>query len=357
MPTAAAGYSTVLDVTELELTDDRWRNFVQDHPDALAFHRPAWSGMIVDCYGYRPFVLAMLAPDDRVIAGIPVIEVRSIRRRPRWVALPFSDVCPPLLTPGVSLEAFTGALDRARAGAGVSEFDVRAPLAAGRTAHLQAVAVMHTIDLGDDSAALFRRFHKSQVQRNIKRGERDGKVTVRRGETAEDLTHRFYALHLQTRRRHGMPIQPRRFFEAQWRHVLEPGAGHVLLAYADGKPVGGAVFLDGNSTLTYKYGASDDAYWKYRPNHLVLWHAMRAAIADGYAIFDLGRSDLPDQGLREFKSGWAGEEQPLRYTTMSETTPQEDSSGRGMGLARSVLRRSPTWASRVAGELFYRYSA
>jgi CelD/BcsL family acetyltransferase involved in cellulose biosynthesis len=344
------------DVVELESSDLRWRSFVASHPETHVFHRPAWSQMIADCYGYRPFVLASLDAEDAVIGGLPVIEVRSLRGRPRWVALPFSDLCPPLLGPQLTTDAFARALDRARVAADIASLEVRSALPASGNTHLHGDAVIHTTRLERDPNALLARCHRSQVQRNVRRAERERKLSIRRAETSRELTRTYYGLHVGTRRRQGMPVQPRRFFEALWTHLLEPAEGYLLLADTGGEAVAGAVFLTGTETVTYKYGASNAEFWWLRPNHLLFWHALRESCEGGYRWFDFGRSDLSDQGLRSFKSGWAAEERPLVYATFAEQAP-EHGSGRGFAAARAVLRHSPGWACRAAGELFYRYAA
>jgi len=335
--------------------DPRWRRFAGEHPDALGYHQPGWMAAIEACYGFPGFVLAAVDDDGAIEAGLPVMEVRLLRRRPRWASLPFTDQCPPLLGPNVSLDRFTAALDAARITAGLGELAVRAPLAEGGNAHFTMNAVLHTTALGGDPDQLFGRLHKSQVQRNIKRGQRDGAIVVR-GEGAAALVDTYYALHVRTRKRHGMPVQPRRFFQALWDHVLEPGGGSVVLAYDGERPVAGAVLIHGPETVTYKYGASDDGAWRLRPNHLVLWEALRSACEQGYRLFDFGRSDLDGAGLREFKSGWAAKERPLIATTLAAHAPQ-DGSGRGLAAVQAVLRRSPAWAGRAAGELLYRFTA
>jgi CelD/BcsL family acetyltransferase involved in cellulose biosynthesis len=340
----------------LELASPAWLAFVRGHSEALAFHLPAWAEAISDCYGFEPFVLAVGDGNGRLLGGLPTIEVRTFRRRRRWVALPFTDLCPPLLSAPLTVDAFTEAIDAARQHAGVSCFDVRAPLAPIEGAALHSDAVIHTVTLGDDPDELFKRFHRSQVQRNIRRAERDGSVTIRVGERPEDLTRVYYDLHLQTRKRHGVPVQPRKFFESLWAHMFETGQGRLLLAYADGAPIAGIVLLVGTETVTYKFGASDASAWRTRPNHLLFWDAIRWAIENGYRDFDLGRSDLDGQGLREFKSGWAGDEQPLIYTTLGGPVA-DHGAGRGMAAMQAVLRRSPLWACRAAGELLYRYTA
>jgi CelD/BcsL family acetyltransferase involved in cellulose biosynthesis len=339
--------------SELALDDPRWQTFVRSHPEALAFHRPEWARLLAACYGYRPFALAVLGSDERVVAGLPVLETKALVRR-RWIALPFSDSCAPLLDPGVDASAFAATLERARIRAQAHALEVRAPLAGG-LGYRNYEAVVHRAELGPDVEALFARLHPSQVQRNIRRAERDG-IVVRRGATQADLTRRFYRLQVETRRRLGMPAQPRRFFEALWSYMLEPGHGYLLLAYAGTEPVAGAVFLAGARTMTYKYGASTPAYWRLRPNHLLFWTAMQSACQEGYRWFDFGRSNLSSHGLRAFKAGWAAQEQPLVYTSLTERAPKTGS-GRALSIAQAVMRRSPTWVCRASGELFYRYAA
>jgi CelD/BcsL family acetyltransferase involved in cellulose biosynthesis len=353
----ASSPAATVALQELHVTDARWHSLVAGHPETLAFHRPEWAETIADCYGHRPFVVGAVDDNGDVDAGVPLIEVRSVRRRRRWIALPFTDCCAPLLGPSVGSGGFVAALGKARTDAGIESLELRSPWPAGRGVHPHGGAVIHTTPLARRPDEVFARFHKSQVQRNVRRAEREQKLTIRRGERARDLTKSYYALHVQTRRRLGMPVQPRRFFEALWSHMLAPGHGSLLLAVADdGAPVAGAVFLAGTRTLTYKYGASDAAFWHLRPNHLLFWHALRTACEDGYDRFDWGRTDLADHGLRAFKSGWAADEVPLVYTTLADEAPRARS-GRGLAAGRIALRRSPPFVCRLAGELLYRFAA
>jgi CelD/BcsL family acetyltransferase involved in cellulose biosynthesis len=343
--------------SKLSLQDPRWLSFVERHPRALIFHHPAWADMIGSTYGYQRFALCVLDGDRQVAGGLPVIEIRGLRRQRRWVSLPFSDLCPPLLSEHLEAESFTMALEQARLDARVRSLQVRAELA-GADRYQGSEAVIHTTSLERDVDALFQTFHRSQVQRNLRRAERE-QLVVRVGSDQEDLTRSFYGLHVQTRRRLGMPVQPRRFFSAIWEQLLEQGHGWLLLVESDSRPVAAAVFLTSpaKQTVTYKYGASDSAFWSKRPNHLLFAHAIRLACEQGYRQFDWGRSDLPDAGLREFKNGWAGVEEPLLYTTLVDGEPAAEGSGRALNAARAALSHSPAWVCRVSGEMFYRYAA
>jgi CelD/BcsL family acetyltransferase involved in cellulose biosynthesis len=339
----------------LELGDLRWLELAATHPDALAFHRREWAEAIADVYGFEAFVLGLEDERGGLAGGLPVVEVRGLRRRKRWVSLPFTDACPPLVRPGADADVFAAAVERARAAAGV-ELNVRAPLVTpGAVA--RAEAVTHALPLAGGPDALFAAFHKTQ-QRNVRKAGREH-VEVRTAERESDLTRTYFDLHVQTRRRLGVPAQPRRFFAAIWQRLLEPGHGRLLLAYAEGAPVAGLVLLEGGRTVTYKYGASDATAWRLRANHLLFWEAIRDACAAGYATFDFGRSDLPDEGLRAFKSSWGAAETPLVYTALGgrAAVPAATGEGRAGGLARTVLQHSPPWVCRAAGQLLYRYAA
>jgi hypothetical protein len=357
------GPSEVRPASLLELDDPRWCEFVGSHPRALIFHRPEWARAVASSYGWRGFVLVRLGDAGGIDAGIPVIRLRDLRRRERWVSLPFSDLCPPLLSDRISVSEFARALEQARLDAGVVSFEVRSALA-GFQDRQHHRAVLHTTALSRDADRLFARFHHSQVQRNIRRAERE-QVRVRELEDRRDFVDMFYRLHAQTRRRQGMPVQPRRFFVSLWEHLFagEPGErpARLVLADAPGKPaIAAALLLAGTRTLTYKYGASEAAFWQLRPNHSLFAYALRSACEDGFERFDWGRSDLEDRGLRDFKSGWAASETDLVHTTLcAGETPAAAGAEQGaaMQTARAVLRRSPVLACRAAGEVFYRFAA
>ena len=325
------------DLELLELGDPRWAELSAARADALPFHLPSWSRLLAECYGFRPFVAARLR-HGAVEAGLPVLEVR----RRRWVALPFTDACPPLGPLGAEL-------DRAR---GRATLEVRSAL---HGAEGVPAAWHHVLALDADPERVRAGFHRSQVQRSIKRAERDG-VTVRVATTERDLTETFYALHVRTRRRLGAPVQRRRFFSLLWRHMLAEGHGYALLAEHEGRPAAAAVFLTAGETVVYKYGASDERLWSVRPNHAIFWHAIRAACADGCARFDFGRTDFADEGLREFKLGWGAQESELVYSSLGAAPHAPGRAGRSTAAVRHVLRTSPPWVCRAAG-LLYGYAA
>lgn len=338
-------------IARLALTDPRWTDLAANAADATPFHHPAWSGVLSETYGFTAFGLALLE-GGRAVAGAPCLEVRTLTRRRRWISLPFTDECAPIEREPGARDRFQAALADGAHELGAPSLEVRSDipeLTWGRTAD----AVTHVLPLEADLAAVRSRFSRSQVIRNIARAEREG-VTVHTARSGADVAA-FLDLHLRTRRRQGVPMQPRRFFDLLRRDVLDAGMGSIVLASSGGVPVAGALFLSWNGTTIYKFGASDPESWPLRPNHLIFWTAIQEAVARGDHRFDFGRTDLDNAGLRAFKRGWGGVERPLVTSVLGDAHGHAPGvSGRVLGAA---IRGGPDWVCRGVGSALYRYAA
>jgi CelD/BcsL family acetyltransferase involved in cellulose biosynthesis len=347
--------STLSRLVRIDLDNPAWQELVANHPHALPFHHAAWAQMLAECYGFSGFGLALDDGQRGWVAGIPVLETRGLLGRRRWISLPFTDLCPPLVFGNDELRArLELEVNAARREAGVTSAEFRAA-PSGEDALPRPAGLRHTLQLERDPEKTFNRL-KPSVRNKIRSADRSG-VTIARAENEDDLTRTFYALHTETRRRLGVPVQPRRYFSLLWRRVLEPGLGFLLVAKAGGRPVAAAVFLGWKGTVVYKYGASDANAWKLRPNNAVLWHAINWACENGYSIFDFGRTEPGNQGLREFKRGWGTEETPLVYTLLGPAELSGAQTERGARLIAPVIRRAPTFVCRGIGRALYRYAA
>lgn len=348
-PPASAATTTV----ELELGDAAWLGFVASCPDALPYHHPAWAAVTAEPYGFRAFALALRDSSSEVLAGIPVVETHTRPRPKRWISLPYTDSLHPLARDEATRSRLIEALDERRREASIKTAEVRGPLE-GPNVHPLSTAFAHVLELDSDPATVFRAFKRSQIRRRIEGGQQAGTL-VRRGEERSDLTRIFYELHTATRRRHGVPVQPKRFFELMWDRIIEPGLGFVLVAEVEGRPAAAAVFLTWNRTVVYKYSAALPDLFRFRPVHLLLWQAIEWGCLNGYRAFDFGRSEITDQGLREFKRGWGTEERALRYSVLADRRPS--GSVRPPRVLETAIRHSPPFVTRLLGEVFYRYAA
>jgi CelD/BcsL family acetyltransferase involved in cellulose biosynthesis len=342
-------------VEVVEIDDPAWTNFVAGHPEATCFHEPAWVTTLVSAYGFRAGAAVQRSADGLVVAGMPLAEIHRPTGARRWSCLPFSDECAPLLASGGSAESLLRGVDALRRAGGVRGLEVRTAVEVPG-AYCREVAVTHALSLpaAVDGAAQPPR-PRPAVRRHVATADRLG-VRVELARSVDDVTGTYYRLHTLTRRRQGVPTQPRAYFRLLWELMIEPGHGFVLIARKDGHPVAGAVFLLGNRTVTYKYGASDARFWSLRPNHAVMAHAITLATERRYASFDLGRTDLDNPGLARFKESWGARAQPLHYTSFSARAGRRDGPPR-RGLLTGVIQRSPSIVCRGLGELLYRYAA
>jgi CelD/BcsL family acetyltransferase involved in cellulose biosynthesis len=332
------------------LDDARWAAFAARRPEAGPFHHPAWATLLADCYGRSAFAVAAFDAGGTIVAGMPVIEVRTLRSR-RWISLPYSDGCRPL-GDAVAVRELVALTDELRREERVAGVEIRSPLTSPLVT-LGRHGFTHTLQLASDPGAVRETFNRSQVQRGIARAQREG-VTVRQGSRPGDLLEVFYALHLATRRRQGVPIQPRRFFELLWERLLEPGLGFVLVAEHQGHPAAAAVFLAWNGTIVYKFGASQTSSWGVRPNHALFWAAVQLGCERGYGELDFGRTDAGNEGLRAFKRGWGTNESELVYSSLGASAPSP--SGGASRLLGTAIRRAPVGFCRLVGEHLYRYA-
>jgi CelD/BcsL family acetyltransferase involved in cellulose biosynthesis len=332
----------------VDLDSDTWRDFAASREEFSIFHTYAWASTLQETYGFRPFGI-VLEDAGSPVAGMPVVEISRVGRR-RWVSLPFSDACA-VLGDDRDAVALLHAADAMRPRRRVAQIEIRAS-PKGSAWPLLPAGVLHRLRLESSEDAMLGRLRGSQVARNIARSRREGvDVTFDRGPEGVAV---FYDLHLQTRRRQGVPIQPRRFFDALWRSMIDPGHGFVAIARTGDRPIGAAVVLDHRETLMYKFGASDEQALGRRPNHAVLWSVIQWGICHRRKMFDLGRSDVDNTGLRAFKSSWGAEEIPLFYTFVGNHTSRRRHSSR---LLRPIIRHSPPAVCRAIGEALYRYSA
>jgi hypothetical protein len=335
----------------IQPTDSRWISFIQSNKDANIFHHPAWIEMMAECYGYNAFILAVVDENENILAGLPFHKVSSPLTGRRWVSLPFSDYCPPLYRDENALDVLAEKLVLIDKQNKLDGVEVRWELPEHPEIQRTSKFVLHTLRLEPDSdrlAGKFKRTHLQNIRQAVERG-----VEVEFGEQINHMKT-YYRLQLETRKRHGVPCQPWRYFEMIWKRIMEPGLGFLLLAKKEDDYIGGMVYLAWGKTLIAKYAASSQDSFNLRPNNLLFWEGMRWGCRNGYEVFDMGRTEIENKGLRTFKSRWGAIEKPLYYSNISSNAQKSSESGIERTL-HYVIEHSPLWVCRISGELLYRH--
>lgn len=333
------------------ISDPAWLRLLERSPTATIFHHPRWLELLHSQYGYAIYACSV-EDDGELAAGIPIARIESRLTGRRLVSLPFSDTCPPVLAADAdgASDALAAALGEERRRTGL-KITVHAGLPGAAGAFVQPRFFQHLLPLAADPAEVESRYSKSQIKRGIKKAKREGLRAERRTDAA--ALDAFYSLHVRTRKKLGVPTQPKRFIR-RFEELFAAGLGFVELVLAGERPIAAAVFLTYAGTVTYKYGASDARELGKRPNNLLFSEAIRWACESGFQTLDFGRTDADNEGLRAFKRSWGAEEQELAYSYFADREPTSEPQARDR-LMSATIRHSPAGVGRLVGEALYRH--
>jgi hypothetical protein len=327
-----------------------WDLLLDAHPGSFFFQRTAWALVLHETYGHLPIYFCRFV-DGQLEELLPVMEIASPLTGRRGVSLPFTDLCPALQTPRHDRRPlYELAMEHGRRRNWKSlECRSNDPESPGASPSLAFYG--HVIDLGCGQGVLFKSFSDT-VRRGIRKAVRAGlRVEFSNG---FDSIRTFYALHCLTRRRHGLPPQPLRFFENIARYILAQGHGFVATVRREDRPVAAAVFFHHNRKAFYKFGASDYAFQQLRPNNILFWEAIRQCADNGFDSLHLGRTSLANEGLRRFKLGFGAHEERIEYYKYDFTKQTFVSEiDHSTGWFNWAFRQMPLPVLRLAGQLLY----
>ena len=333
--------------------DPRWAALVESHPRSSVFHSTNWLRTLQNVYGYEPVVVTTCPPGAALTNGLAFCRIQSWLTGSRFVSMPFSDHCEPLISGPDELDAMLLHLKR-----GVEEGKARyveiRPVSyrPGVKVGLEESLVyqFHRLDLRGNVQDLFHSFHKDCVQRKIRRAEREG-LKYEAG-NSEALLQKFYKLMVMTRRRQDLPPQP-----LAWFRGLLSGLGDevkIRIASKDDVPVAGILTLSHKKTVVYKYGGSDAALNKFGGMALLFWNTIQEAKEQGIEELDMGRSDTDNLGLIAFKEHWRATRSELRYWTYPRT-PQKPPRAWQKKITHRLVQAAPDLALEAVGTLLYKH--
>ena len=292
----------------------------------------------------------------RIVGALPFSRIDDIRG-PRVVILPFSDYVIPVI------------------GSQSSWSELIEPiLALGDPVSITTTAESHVMNdeqFFDDGAAIrqvvlldkdpdeLMRGFASHHRRLVRRAHRAG-ITFRNAESIAEVRE-FYELHLGVRRhKYRLLAQPFGLFETLWEQFLAPGHGALILGF-DGETVaGGCLLLEAGDTMYYKYAASHPDHRSVGVSHAAVMQAIRFACQRGFRQLDLGRSDLDQPGLVDFKKRFGAAASDLRRFRSKDRLYREPPEIDDVLAKMTAILTDPSVPDPVteqAGEALYGYFA
>lgn len=339
------------------IEDVRWIRLLEEHPNASVFHTPGWLRALKRTYGYEPIAFTTSQPGMSLSNGVVFCQVKSWVTGSRLVSLPFSDHCQPLVDSSVSFESLLSAIHAEAQDGRWRYIELRprvsqsAVLDCGANMPVGEQFFFHCLDLQRDTNSLFLGFHKSCIQRKIRRAERED-LSYESGRSSH-LLSKFYRLLVRTRRRHQLPPQP-----IVWFENLVDCLGESLtirVVSKDGQPIASIMTLGFKTSLVYKYGCSDERFHNLGGMPLLFWSAIQEARQSGYQELDFGRSELDNEGLVQFKGHFGADCSHLTYYRSPAAPIGGLARNWGNRATRHVLSRVPDSVLVPVGNLLYRH--
>src|SRR5690242_2164429 len=336
------------------LEDSRWAEFSRAHPNSSVFHATHWLAALHRTYGYAPVVYTTSPPATALTNGIVFCRINSWLTGRRLVSLPFADHCEPLVENSCEADEILGSLQSTLEEDSLKYVEIRPRNSAPR-AELQMDQgdsyCLHVLDLRPGLPDLFRGFQKDSTQRKIRRAQREG-LRYEMGRSPA-LLNEFYRLCCLTRRRHNVPPQPLPWF----RNLISSFGDRIAIhaAFKGQNAIASIVTLRYGPTLVYKYGCSDAHFHNLGGMPLLFWKAIEYAKEHGLQEFDLGRSDLDNQGLIAFKRHLGAVQSTLIYRRRYAARHRAVAAARGRALAQRVIGHLPDVLLTAAGRLLYKH--
>ena len=336
--------------TELsDLTLDEWQAFAHSQPGRTIFHHRNWVKLLVDTYGFDLYIPAV-KKNGQILAAVPFVETRNLWGAPKLISLPFTD-CMSILA------SCDDAVERLRAGLTTGQYRQYSAIVLRTEEPLQSNGSAqwgrHVIDTSRPLNEVTANFERT-LRANLRRAEQR-KLTT---EFSNDRSafEEFCRLFLWTRRRHGVPVQPKSFFRGLYDRILLCNLGTVGLVKDRDTTIAAGIFLDYGGKMMCKYLASDPDALDNRPNEFLLYHAVRMAVETNHSTFDFGISRREQIGLRRFKRKFGAIENDVYNDCIAGNIKSPIEHTRAMKIVSSAIRVSPAFVGQAIGALFYRYS-
>lgn len=332
---------------------------MERHPFGSIFHHSLWHEVIQKTYGYQPLYHIIADGSSNLRAAVCSVFVKSRLTGNRIVSYPFSDYCDPLVNNEAELSLLLDALDRSRSELGARFFELRCFKSFNciDNSSAQPEYYTHYLSLDREPEAIFQSFHKSSIQRAVRKAQRLDVEII----TGENLSHleAFYHLHLMTRKEQGVPVQPFRFFKNLWDALFSKDMLTLLLARHHGRFIAGIIMMWFRDIAYFQFGASNHNFIHLRGNQWLMWEAIQQAHKRGCKRFDFGRTSSANRGLMQYKSRWGTRELPLNYLLLPVDRKHWvlKEASKGHLIIKKLISLMPAKAIRIGGELLYKHFA
>lgn len=325
-------------------------------PPFWVTHTKAWANVIEKTF---PHIKGYIASDSKTIDSecsfLPIYQIKKPFKKASWLSIPYATISDPVLNAKCQIGTFLESLVQ-HPEIKNSSLEIRTLKRLEKPDSFMECAgyVNHQIQLsGESEQELFGRFHKTAVQKHIRKSLESG-ISLKTGSNIEDVKE-FYRVYVLMRKLQGLFPQPFAFFRNMWNELSPHGMVELLLAEKDGKVISGLWSLKNKYFYSFEYLAQPQKNDKYHSTHFLYWHGIKNALYSGIKTVSFARTSVGNEGLNLFKQRWGTETLPyydLKYPSCTTESSRESSTY--YKLMRKYSSKLPLPVFRLLGEIVYR---
>ncbi len=283
---------------------ERWDDYVQRATAATFFHRAGWKAVLERAFGHRTYFL--YAQDNDAIVGIlPLAQVKSALFGTTLSALPFCVYGGIVADTEQATTALREAACRLAESLKVGALELRNREPANSNWPVKELYYTFRKAIEPDDEANLKAIpnrQRAMVRKGIEEGLRS---------EWDERTERLYRVYSESVRNLGTPV-----FSARYLRILREvfrGDCSVLMITHNERDVAGVMsFYFRDEVIPYYGGSTTAARTIKGVNHVMYWELMRRSCAQGYRLFDFGRSKS-GTGPFSFKKNYGFKPQALPY--------------------------------------------
>jgi len=290
---------------------ENWDEFIMSHPKGTPFHLSCWMRTIFEAYSFEPHFFVLENENNDICGILPYFLIKGIFNGKRAVCLPFSDFCGPLLKGNCQENYLLRKIIQEDTDQ-VKHLEIRSPISNEAGFVTLNYYKHHILNIEKDPSEIEKNIDKKTVKYSIRKARRE-RIKIKEENSIWGMEE-FYRLHLLTRRKHGIPAPPFKFFKLMFDNIVAKDLAFILLAEYGSKVIASGIFFKFKKYIYFKYNASDPQYLTHKtPNHLLTWYAIEQACINGYQFFDFGRTSPENKGLMRYKEMWGAKRIDLPY--------------------------------------------
>jgi hypothetical protein len=297
------------------LPEDKWRNFVDNHPNGNIFHTPEMYEVFCHANQHKPELWAAVSGETVLALLLPVRIhlIGGVLRTLTTRAIAYGSVLYQDDQDGKDalaklLLAYRHSMKNTALFIELRNLsDLSAVQSVMGSSRYEFVDYLdYLVDTNLPAEQVFGNIHKS-VQKKITRALQLNRLEICEVQDISQIKT-CYSILKKTYTNAHIPLADYSLFESAFKTLYPKSMIKVTVGRAEGQDIAASVVLLYKDVIYDWYQGFDRAYASYLPNDLMVWNILKWATEHHYRTFDFGGGGKPDEkyGPRQFKVKFGG---------------------------------------------------